>query len=227
MFKRYYPLVLTAVVVGMWAGMAGSRAHAADQPAAPNPIGVVDMEKVSDEAVPYKDANKELQQLQDSLNQNMQEISSYTYLTSTELNEVALYLDAKELTATQKARMAELKKFAADREAEWNKLAQTPSPDAAQKKRIGELTQMRTGREQILNDVNTKYQTAFRTKLQEVDARLGKMVGEVVNEVAKAQKLSVVLSKSVVITMDRKQDVVFFGGNDITDEVIKRLNAKK
>ena len=86
---------------------------------------------------------------------------------------------------------------------------------------------MRNGREQILAELNQKYQQSFRQKLQEVDAQLGKSVSEIINEVAKARKLSIVLSKSVIITLDRKQDVIFFGGTDITDEVIKRLNQRK
>lgn len=226
MFRRFCPLALAALLVGVGGKFAVAPANAGEQPVVPS-IGVVDMERVSEESLPYKDANKELQALQKSLNDNMQEVAGYTLLTAPETNELVAILDAKDLTAAQKARLSELKKAAADRDKEFNTLMQTQSPSAEQKKRLQELNALRNGREQVLGELNQKYQASFRQKLQDVDARLGKSVGEIINEVAKAQKLTVVLSKSVIITLERKQDVVFFGGADITDEVIKRLNQRK
>ncbi|HOJ22148.1 MAG TPA: OmpH family outer membrane protein [Armatimonadota bacterium] len=226
MFRRFCLLALVALFAGAGRTTAVAQAAAGEQPAAVS-IGVVDMERVSEDSLPYKEANKELQALQQSLNQNIQEVAQLTYLTGPETNELVAILDAKELTAAQKARHAELKKTADEREKEFSTLMQTKNPTDQQKKRLQELNAMRNGREQILAELNQKYQQSFRQKLQEVDAQLGKSVSEIINEVAKARKLSIVLSKSVIITLDRKQDVIFFGGTDITDEVIKRLNQRK
>lgn len=204
-------LAVAALIGSIFSGGLVTPARAAEQPA--GGIGVVDIERVGREAAPYKAASDEIRKLQDSLNENLKEAARYTYLAVNETNELIGILDAKEPNATQKARLAELKKTAEDREKRFGELAQTQNPTPEQKKELQDLVQMRNDRERVLAELKQRYEQELAKKFEEIDDRLGKAVRDAIQEIAKQKNLAVVLAKQAV----------FVGGVDITDDVIKKL----
>ncbi len=224
---------LLGVVVGGADGGAGSvlagplvTANAADQPAAPpSNVGVIDMEKVAEEAGPVKDAYGTLNTIQSALSQNLQEIDSYPYLASGEMKELSSILEAKEQTPAQKARYTELKTTARDREKEYQRLTQVKDPKPEEKTRLQELTKMRNDRDPVMDEIKQGYSKKLNDRAGEILPKLSKQVEEVIQGIAKDKQLTVVLTKRVTTPMG-KEDVVLFGGTDITEELIKPLNKK-
>lgn len=210
--------VLLVCAVAPWGRTAESTAVPA--------IAVIDMARVSREAEPVKAAYQELNELQTRYTNTLQELDQHTYLAGSEIDEYALILEAgTALSPAQKQRSAELKQLAADREQEMQRLALVQNPTEEQKKRMQELAQMRGEKEQRLKSVQERYQKAFDQKAREVLPRLEKLVQDTIEAMAKEKKYALVLSKQVQGPMG-PEDVVLYGGQDITDDLIKRLNKK-
>ncbi|HEX3000182.1 MAG TPA: OmpH family outer membrane protein [Armatimonadota bacterium] len=230
MSKTHRSLALLTIIGAALAPLTALPVRAAEQPKPQPPvvmnIGVIDMERISDEATPVKDAYQQLNTLQQNLTQNLHEIDQYTYLTQPEVEEFALIQDAGEPSQAQKSRFAELKKTAEDREKEFAQLVTVKDATADQKKRLEDLTQMRNGKDEVLEKLKQKYQVNLNKKAQEILPALSKQVEAVIAGVAQEKKLNTVLAKRVTSPMG-KEDVVLFGGTDITDDVIKKLNSAK
>ncbi|MDH7569392.1 MAG: OmpH family outer membrane protein [Armatimonadota bacterium] len=224
MLKSLRFLAWTTSLALLFGGMA-TWARAAEAPAG-GLIGVVDMEKVSQQAEPVKNAYKELNDTQERLMRNLQELDQYAYLSAAELREFAAILDTPgELSQGQKLRSGELKQLANDREKEWQQLAQVANPTPEQKAKMQDLARMRNEKDTVLQEIQKKYQATLNTKAQEILPKLSKQVDDVIAAVAKDQKLAIVLSRKVT-TPTGGEEVVLYGGVDISDEIIKRLNKK-
>ncbi|NLC56023.1 MAG: hypothetical protein GX774_04205 [Armatimonadetes bacterium] len=214
MIKALRLLVTVALAGSACIATVALPARAAEQ-TPDGSIGVVDFERVSKDAAPYKAANEEIGRLQNGLQQNLQEAVRYVFLNADETKELILILDAKEPTAPQQARLAELKKLAEEREKRYNELANTPNPNDEQRTELGNLGAMQQDRERekALREMQQRYVGELEKKVSEVRERLDKAAREAIAEIAKQKKLSIVVPKELVI----------FGGVDITDEVIKKL----
>lgn len=186
------------------------------------------MEKVAQEAKPVKGAYEQLTDLRERLSKVLDELDHYTFFNGAEVKEYVGLMEAKPpLTAAQKSRQDELKKADEDRGREWLDIAQAKPPTAAQTKRREELEKMRKEKEDAVEGVKKDYQDQLNKKAGDLLPKLTKVVEDVIDKCAKDMKLSVVVSKKMTAAGAGPQDMVLWGGTDITDEVIKRLNAIK
>ncbi len=219
-------LLTLATLAGAALCIPAVTARAAEQPAALGGYGVIDMEKVSEQATPVKEASKELGSFRQTLMENLREIDQYTYLTAAEVRELGSTLETTndKWTPMQKGRYNELKQAALDRDKEFSALAQTPNPTAEQKKRLDELSKMRGEKDQPFDEIKARYEQKLNQRAAEILPKLAKVVEDVIQGIAKDQKLAIVLTKR---TQNGKDDVVLWGGTDITDELVKRLNKAK
>ena len=119
-----------------------------------------------------------------------------------------LYRDApriKTLEDTERARDAELKT-----------LQQKQDLSAQDSARLKELQDMQTSSKQMANDTAGDYQSQYETKTQEIHTKAIADMREAINTVAKDKSYTIVLDKAAV----------FFGGTEITDDVIAKLDRK-
>lgn len=225
MFKSFRLLAVAAFAGSSLFGLLAAPSQSAAQ-TAPR-VGYVDIAKVSEDAEPVKAAYKELNELQASYTRFLQELDQYTYLNAAELQEFTAILETTgELTPAQKLRSGELKKQAADREKQWQELAVVTNPTPEQKKQMDQLAAYPREHDRGLEELSRKYQEKLNEKAKEILPKLTKMVDDVIEALGKEQKFTLILSKKVQGGMG-PEDVVLFGGEDITAEVVKRLNAKK
>ncbi len=148
-----------------------------------------------------------------SFAQEMELIAQMRYATPEERQE-AMALKAKpKLAPAEQARFDELMKTADKVENELTALSQNPEPTDAERKRITELSNKRTEAVKALSKEDADRREQMRkfeaALLEEVENEMLTLVGKV----AKDQKLGVIYERRAVL----------LGGNDLTEEVIKRL----
>lgn len=226
---RGHRVALALLLLGGALGAAGA---APAGPAVPLAIGVLDADKLAENADPVRNARQQISDTQQRLNRVLEELDKVTYLNAGEVKEYVGLLEAKPpLTAAQKARMAEITKAADDRQREWLDIAMAKPPTAAQTKRREELEAMRGEREQEAKNLEGEYRDQLNKLAQGVLPKVKTSVDATIDKVAKEKGLFIVLPKRMTLGIgaDGKpvtQDVVLWGGTDITDEVVKRLNGK-
>lgn len=143
----------------------------------------------------------------------MRALVELRYLPEAERKE-AMDLQAKPTrNARETARLDTLKKKSETLDDERAQLSQKMNPTDTDVKRIGELTQMRQQAYLML----AKEESDRRDRLRDMDqAAMEQIQGEllkIVEKVAKDKKIPYVYN----------QPAILYGGNDLTDEVIKRL----
>jgi len=201
-------------------------------------VGYVDLEKVLNTLTNADESQKQFQDLATNLQQIVNLHMSNYMLTSQERGEFKQLLDKTTLTDSEKKRLQELENLAAGRQKELQELENLQNPTDAQKQRLTELQSLRDAAykdidaivkqyNEQLNQRRTELTSKMESDLKNKLAKLGITVKEneditlyikqavdnAIAQVAKANNLSLVLSNQVVL----------FGGVDITDKVIQAL----
>jgi Skp family chaperone for outer membrane proteins len=180
-------------------------------------VAVVDMGKVTQNYTALQERSKALQEWFNSKQDYLRRLSDFLLLSADNFNEVVALLNAPApLPADKQARLKELSDLAASKEKAYHDLESKPNRTAQEDeayKSMGDQYdsgQQRMAAEQakLSADYNQQVTTArdgFRKKVEEVAAGL-----------AKDEGFGLVLDT----------DMVLFGGTDITDKILAKLNGR-
>ena len=202
-------------------------------------VGYVDMQRVLNAFTHADDAQKQLQDYANSLQEIINRHMSNYMLTTQEREELKQLLAKPNLTDSEKKRLQELETLASDRQKELQNLENLQNPNDTQKQRLNELQTLRQTASKDIdaivqdynNQLNQKRQEIInkldqdiRTRLQKLGIRvkededlgtyIDQAIRKAIEQVAKSNNLSLVLSNQVVL----------YGGVDITDKIIQALN---
>lgn len=146
-------------------------------------------------------------------NEEMQTLAQLRYCTDAERQE-ALALKAKPAPSDrEKTRLAELMKKADTIDNELATLSQKKEPSEADSRRLGDLSKLRTDAARKLAEEESNRRDQMRRMETDLTAEVEIELLKVVEKVAKDQKIGTVYERRAVL----------FGGNDLTDDVIKKL----
>ena len=205
-------MLATAIAV---IGLIGSGAWAA---AAELKIGVVDLQKVDKDAPRVTQYREEFDARKANLNQKLEIRVQNMMLNEEEIKElVDLKTLDKPATDVQKARIQALTDAERAKDDELKKLQETKDLNDQQKARLKELQDI----QQKSKDAGTVFSKDYEAQLQSKFAELqDKIVADILAAVNKAAE-----AKAMTLVMDKAG--VLFGGIDITDDVISRLDRTK
>ncbi|MEN3001438.1 MAG: OmpH family outer membrane protein [Armatimonadota bacterium] len=180
-------------------------------------VGMVDYERVINEAQIAQDSLRELQALGQRYQQAFQTLQENLILTDEERQELTNLLLQPNLNDQQKKRVDAIKATARQRADELQALRQKATPTETEKAALERFTQMETRSREALQILEQQWGQEINKRAEEKRSQVQKRIREVIAQVAKEKKIQVVFPANMVLYCE----------NDLTDEVIKRLNAKK
>lgn len=177
-------------------------------------VGVVDMERVAAEYRAMQQLNRQFQDFQREQETLLQRHQRAQMLADPERQEYFDLLDKSAPTQEAANRIASLERLSAERSRTLTTLRETTdrTPEQDQElERLAALNERRT--DELLALHGTVEQTVL-AKYEELSKIITDSVNAAVKQTAEAKGLTLVLRKEVVL----------FGGADITDDVLARLN---
>jgi len=180
-------------------------------------FGVVDYERVINESTFVKTNLERLQALEARYRAALQTLQENIVLTNEERQELANLLLAEALNDDQRKRIDQLKQTAQQRAGELQQLRQKPQPTETEKAALERFTQMESVGREALQSLAQQLSQQLEQQLQQSREQVRKAVRETIAQVAKEKKLSLVFSTEAVL----------YAENDITSDVIKRLDERK
>jgi Skp family chaperone for outer membrane proteins len=138
-------------------------------------------------------------------------------LTNEERQELVNLLLAENLNDAQRKRVEQLTQTARQRANELQQLRQKPQPTETEKAALERFTQMEAVGREAIQSLAQQLSQQLDQQLQQSREQVRKAVRETIAQVAKEKKLSLVFSAEAVL----------YAENDITNDVIKRLNERK
>lgn len=180
-------------------------------------FGMVDLERVERESTFFKTRLEQLQGLENRYRTAIQTLAENIVQSDEERQELANLLLAESLSPEQQQRVQQLTQAARQRATELQQLRQKPQPTETEKAALERFTQMEARGREALQALQQQLAQQFEQRRQQLNEEVRKAVDEIVAQVAKEKKLTAVFTKGVIL----------YAENDITDEVIKRLNARK
>lgn len=180
-------------------------------------FGVVDYERVINESTFVKSSLERLQALETRYRGVLQTLQENIVLTNEERQELTNLLLTENPNDAQRQRMNQIVQTARQRAGELQQLRQKPEPSETDKAALERFTQMEaTGRE-ALQTLAQQLSQQLEQQLQQSREQVRQVVRETIAQVAKEKKLTLVFSAEAVL----------YAENDITQDVIKRLNERK
>lgn len=211
--RKYFTLAAISGALGL--SMALGSAAVAQTPAQPT-IGVVDVKKAFDEYKETKTSNAEVDRLVAGFRTELDVRSKNKLLNDAELTELITLKKKDKLTDADQARIDALEKEQKKRDEELNTISNTSSPTDQQKARLKEL-----------RDLGNKNDASVRTLAEDYSGQVDKRKDELSNKITEDMKQAiakVAQARGMATVVDKI--AVLYGGVDITDEVIKALNAQ-
>lgn len=179
-------------------------------------IGVVDIEKAYKDAPRVKQYTEELNAFRDSLGKKLDIRSQNMMLDENEIKEL-IDLELKDTkTDKDKARIDELKKIERDKDEKLKQLQATKDLDDQKKALQNQLQEMQQKSKDTGNALAKDYDGQLSTKMQELNGKAETDIREAIAKIAAAKGFVLVVTKEAVL----------FGGTDITDDVIGKLDRK-
>jgi Skp family chaperone for outer membrane proteins len=207
-------LLVLALNAGLIAIAAGPAVAGAAAPSAP--WGVVDMDRVSGEYKAMQMLNQQFQDFQKQQEALIQRRQKNRLLLDDEQRE---YLDLSAPTAAPTSerdkRLADLEKLSDERSRRLLDLGQKKSRTPEEDQEYQQLDQTYKRRTEEINALQSDVQKAVLAKYDEFSKIITDSVNAAVKVVAEEKKLPMVVRKEVVL----------FGGVDVTQEVIAKLNS--
>lgn len=191
-------------------GAAGAASAAA--PSAK--FGVVDMARVAQEYQQMQTLNQQFQEFQSSQEQQLKEKYTGRLLTDAEVQELA-DLSAAAPTTENTARLQTLQGLSGTRDKRMEELRgkkEHTSAEEAELKQWDDLLQQRLSE---LATVKNELEATRKAKYDELTKVITDNVDAAMKAVAEAQKLDLIFAK----------DAVIFGGLDVTEAVLTKLNG--
>jgi len=185
-------------------------------------FGVVDSERVVRESTFVKTSVERLQALENRYRSVLQTLQENIVLTNEERQELVNLLLAETLNDEQRKRVEQLTQTARQRASELQQLRQKSQPSETEKAALERFTQMEAVGREALQSLAQQLSQQLEQQLQQSREQVRKAVRETIAQVAKERRLTIVFNATALNT-----DLIYYAENDITDEVIKRLNERK
>jgi Skp family chaperone for outer membrane proteins len=176
-------------------------------------IGIVDTERAYKDAPRIKHYTEDLNKLRQSLATKLDIRSQNMMLDENEIKELIELKTKDNPSDKDKARIKELEDIERARDAELKALQETKEPNEQQKARQKVLSDMQQKSKDTGSALARDYEGQLQSKMQELNTKAENDLREAINKVAQAKAITVVIAKEAVL----------FGGIDITDEVIAKL----
>jgi len=205
-------LIVVCAMVAI--GLVGSVAWAA---APPEPkIGVVDGMKIDENAPRIKQYKEELDSVGNLLKLKLDIRAQNRMLDENEIKELIDLKTKDKPTDADNARIKALTDLDRAKSDELQKLQEAKEPNDQQKARLKELMDLQQKSKEMGNTLSKDYDGQYQSKAIELQGKIDTEVRAAVAKVAEAKGLSLVFDKAVVV----------YGGIDITDDVVSRLDRK-
>lgn len=178
--------------------------------------GVVDMERIRAEYRQMEKLNQEFQEFQWEQDRQLQEKHKTRMLTDTERQEYGDLATMAAPTETRSQRLEELEALSEERERRLFELREKVDRSPEETTELDELNLRYETRMRELAALQAEFQASRRAKMDELSTLLQNNLDNAVKEAAEARRLALVLVK----------DSVLYGGVEITDAVLEKLNAE-
>lgn len=194
---------------------------AASRPAAAAPaaggvqtFGSVDISKLQTDSSRKTKYDTELRALADRLDSTFKTQAQSLMLSTADQNELGTLLSKPRPTVADQAQITALQTKAAQAQTQLTNLQQKKDPTPADTQQLGTLTDLSNNSQKILSDIGAGYQAQLKKLSDDDNKAFTAIVKEAIAAAAKERGLSMVFTS----------DVAVYTTNDITDDVIKRIN---
>lgn len=205
---------LAVLVVALALASLAAPGVLAQEPAAPR-LGVVDMAKVLEGYKEYQDSDAQYKQFLRDRQQQLQERMSVSLLSEEELREYQNLKAVQAPTEEQKKRLEQLLAVAETRESELNELARLPTPSPEEKQRLDDLRAQADKSSKEIEELQKQLSDEINQRNKELSESLNSKIESALAAVAKEKHVDYILSK----------DAVLFGGRDLTNDALAKLNG--
>lgn len=180
-------------------------------------FGVLDERQILEQSNYVKTINQQLQATQARFAQALQALQENPILTGDERDTLFNLLLKESPTEQEREQTQQMLAVARQRAQELTALRQKAELNETEKTALERFTQMeREGRENLQVRAQ-QLQQQLEQQVQQQRDELNKRIREIVAQIAKEKKLTMVFSS----------EVVYYAENDITNEVIKRLDSQR
>lgn len=207
--------------VGLIAGLLvptllSAPAQAAPVAGASSAFGSVNVGRIEAESTRAADVKKQLQAMSDNFQQQFNVQQNSVMLSKDQQTRLGVLAAKTNRTDAETAELTGLQQSAAAAAQELTTLQQKANPTDADKARLSTLTaQAQTG-QQVLQDISAGYTAQLQAQQARLGGQLSDQVKAAISAVAQQRGLAVVFDSTLAI----------YSANDITDDVLKRLNGK-
>ncbi|MER3472709.1 MAG: hypothetical protein C4335_01455 [Armatimonadota bacterium] len=179
-------------------------------------FGMVDLKRVVDEYEQRKVLESQLQQMSDQMRAKLQWRANNLLLDESEIAEYQNLASLSNPTEQQKQRMQQIEQKSQQLNQELSQLRQKNPPSEQEVQRINQLTAIENRNKEALAQQQDQFE-------RQLSARRDEMINQMLQEIRKAVA-AIAQEKGLAVVFDSTQ--VLFASNDITNDVIKRLNKK-
>lgn len=208
-----FAAAFTLIVTSAWAATASEPR-----------IGVVDVQRVTTNAPRMKQFSEELKALERSLAAKLDLRAQYLMLSENEIEE---FIDLKtntKPTGADNNRIKALADVERTRDAKLKQLQGIKDLNTQEKTELKALQGIQQKSQESGKTMSKDYYNLYQSKSQELSTKADSEMKAVINKVTEAKGLSLVLSKQIALPDGTAADTVLFGGVDITDDVISRMD---
>lgn len=209
--KRFLSLLIIAAGVMFLASSVWAQARGA-----PSGFGAVDLKRVVDEYEQRKTMEQQLQQLRDQLRVKLQWRANNLLLSEEEINEYENLASLTNPTQQQRQRIQQIEQKSQQLNQELSALRQKNPPTEQEVQRINQLTASENRNKEVLAQKQDQFE-------QELSTRRDEMINQMLQDIRKAVA-AVAQEKALAVVFDTS--MVLYASNDITNDVIRRLNRK-
>lgn len=179
-------------------------------------FGMVDLKRVVDEYEQRRTLEGQLQQLRDQLRARLQWRANNLLLEEAEITEYENLSSLPNPTDQQRERMRQIEQKSQQLNQELSQLRQKNPPSEQEVQRINQLTALENRNREAVLQLQEQFE-------QQLENRRNEMINQMLQEIRKAVA-AVAQEKGLAVVFDSTQ--VLFASNDITNDVIRRLNRK-
>lgn len=206
---------MTKIAVFIVAVMVAATCAASVQAQTAQPtVGMVDVQRAFDEYKVTKSSNDEVNKLYEQFALELRIRDSHRLLTDQEIEELVRLRGVSGPDDAQVKRIDELEKLSKSRDEELNALSNTKELSEEQNARLRSLRDMQNKSEVVIRNLDEDYKQQVEKRKNELSDKITEDLKSAIEAVAKEKGLATVVDKIAVL----------YGGVDITNEVISRLN---
>ena len=180
----------------------------------PMVFGSVDLDKIIAGYGKKATYDQQVQDLNAKLDAQFKQQVNYDMLTKAQQTQLTALLSKPGATSQDQAAITALQAQSTRDAQELATLQQKPGPNADDQARLTALTQQHQAGQQALKDVADGYSAQVTARQQQLSTELSNTVREAIVAIAKERGMSMVFTAQVAI----------YSSNDITEDVLKRLN---